>query len=49
MAGLVAAVREGDIRPGDRTVFLHTGGLPGLFGHQEALRRAGEVLTDHTV
>ncbi|MEW1777733.1 D-cysteine desulfhydrase family protein [Streptomyces sp. NPDC086777] len=49
MAGLVAAVREGDIRPGDRTVFVHTGGLPGLFGHQEALRRAGEVLSDHGV
>ncbi|MGW7545665.1 pyridoxal-phosphate dependent enzyme [Streptomyces sp. NPDC054770] len=44
MAGLVAAVREGDIRPDDRTVFVHTGGLPGLFRHQEALRQAGEVL-----
>jgi len=33
MAGLVAAVKAGSIRPGERTVFLHTGGLPGLFGH----------------
>ncbi|MFJ9567145.1 D-cysteine desulfhydrase family protein [Streptomyces fuscichromogenes] len=49
MAGLVAAVRDGDIRPGDRTVFVHTGGLPGLFGHQEALRRAAEVLASDTV
>ncbi|MGH4031219.1 pyridoxal-phosphate dependent enzyme [Actinomycetota bacterium Odt1-20B] len=43
-AGLIAAVREGDIRPGERTVLLHTGGLPGLFGHGEAVRRAGELL-----
>jgi D-cysteine desulfhydrase len=39
MAGLVAAVQDGDIRPGQRTVFLHTGGLPGLFGHPQAVRR----------
>jgi D-cysteine desulfhydrase len=35
-AGLRAAVDDGDIRPGERTVFLHTGGLPGLFGHSFA-------------
>jgi L-cysteate sulfo-lyase len=35
MAGLVGAVAAGRIRPGERTVFLHTGGLPGLFGHPE--------------
>jgi L-cysteate sulfo-lyase len=34
MAGLVAAVESGEIKRGERTVFLHTGGLPGLFGHQ---------------
>jgi D-cysteine desulfhydrase len=45
MAGLIAAVREGDVRPGERTVFLHTGGLPGLFGHPEALAQAA-VLVD---
>jgi L-cysteate sulfo-lyase len=33
MAGLMAAVADGGIRPGTKTVFLHTGGLPGLFGH----------------
>ncbi|MGW0086298.1 D-cysteine desulfhydrase family protein [Streptomyces sp. NPDC003393] len=37
MAGLVSAVRDGNIRPGEKTVFLHTGGLPGLFGHQDAV------------
>lgn len=32
MAGLVAAVRGGEILPVG-VVFVHTGGLPGLFGH----------------
>ncbi len=36
MAGLTAAVRAGEIQPGERTVFMHTGGLPGLFGHPMA-------------
>jgi D-cysteine desulfhydrase family pyridoxal phosphate-dependent enzyme len=44
MAGLIAAVRDGDIRPGRRTVFLHTGGLPGLFGHAETVRRTVSTL-----
>ncbi|HEX2400855.1 MAG TPA: pyridoxal-phosphate dependent enzyme [Mycobacterium sp.] len=26
--------------PGERTVLLHTGGMPGLFGHPEGVRRA---------
>ncbi|MGW1870047.1 D-cysteine desulfhydrase family protein [Streptomyces mauvecolor] len=43
-AGLIAAVRDGHIRPGERTVLLHTGGLPGLFGHAETALRAGQAL-----
>jgi L-cysteate sulfo-lyase len=35
-AGLVAAVRAGDVATGERTVLLHSGGLPGLFGHPQA-------------
>jgi L-cysteate sulfo-lyase len=35
LAGLVDAVRNGVIHPGQRTIFLHTGGLAGLFGHPE--------------
>ncbi|MEY2565536.1 MAG: D-cysteine desulfhydrase [Actinomycetota bacterium] len=31
MAGLIAARRDGRLAPGDRVVFLHTGGLPALF------------------
>lgn len=44
MAGLTAAVRAGEITPGARTVFLHTGGLPGLFGHPPTLARAAAEL-----
>ena len=43
LAGLVAATRDGDVRPGQRTVFLHTGGLPGLFGSSEAVRFVGTL------
>jgi D-cysteine desulfhydrase len=35
VAGLVAATSNGTIRPGEPTVLLHTGGLPGLFGHPD--------------
>ncbi|MEJ5867369.1 pyridoxal-phosphate dependent enzyme [Pseudokineococcus sp. 5B2Z-1] len=34
LAGLASAVRRGEVRPGERTVLVHTGGLPGLFGHR---------------
>ncbi len=33
LAGLTAAVADGDVRPGERTVLLHSGGVPGLFAH----------------
>lgn len=35
VAGLIAAAADGRIRPGETTVLMHTGGLPGLFGHPE--------------
>ncbi|MEU6063838.1 pyridoxal-phosphate dependent enzyme [Streptomyces sp. NPDC047082] len=47
LAGLAAAVRDGDVRPGERTVFVHTGGLPGLFGHAEAVAYAEEGVVVH--
>ncbi|MEU2585390.1 pyridoxal-phosphate dependent enzyme [Streptomyces avermitilis] len=47
MAGLIAAVRDGDIRPAQRTVFLHTGGLPGLFGHAETVHRSVSTLRSY--
>ena len=39
MAGLVAAVRRGELAAGQRIVYWHTGGLPGLLGHTTALER----------
>lgn len=30
-AGMIAAIRRGDFTPDDSVVFVHTGGLPGLF------------------
>lgn len=43
LAGLVAAVREGDVRPGEPTVFLHSGGLPGFFGSGATMVWAGSL------
>ena len=46
LAGLVAAVRDHDIRPGRRTVLFHTGGMPGLFGHRQAVTWAQKQLAE---
>ena len=48
MAGLIAAVAAGEIRRRERTVFLHTGGLPGLFGHTAGVRRALDELSERS-
>lgn len=37
MAGLIGLVRAGRWRRGQRVLFLHTGGLPSLFGSEAAL------------
>ena len=44
LAGLTAAIADGDVVPGERTVLLHSGGLPGLFGHAAAVARAESLL-----
>jgi D-cysteine desulfhydrase len=44
MAALVAAVEAGTITAGAKTVFLHTGGMPGLFGYPDAISRAEQSL-----
>ena len=36
MAGLAACARDGRVGPGETVVFLHSGGLPGLFANAEA-------------
>jgi L-cysteate sulfo-lyase len=45
MAGLIAAVRDGDLDGDAPVVFWHTGGLPGLFGHPEIQKLLSR--TDH--
>jgi D-cysteine desulfhydrase len=35
LAGLIAAYDRGAIRPEERTLLIHTGGVPGSFGHPE--------------
>ncbi|MBJ3816008.1 D-cysteine desulfhydrase [Shimwellia pseudoproteus] len=37
MAGLIDLVRQGQFRPQDNLVFIHTGGAAGLFGYRQAL------------
>jgi 1-aminocyclopropane-1-carboxylate deaminase/D-cysteine desulfhydrase-like pyridoxal-dependent ACC family enzyme len=37
LAGLAAHVREGRIGPGERVIFLHSGGGPNLFAQADAL------------
>jgi L-cysteate sulfo-lyase len=46
MAGLIAAADDGQLRAGQRTVFVHTGGMPGLFGHPATLARAEREVRD---
>ena len=40
-AGLRESVASGTVARGERVVFVHTGGLPGLFGHPLAAEIAG--------
>lgn len=40
LAGLTAAVKSGNVAHEDRVVLLATGGLPGLFGHDQSAELA---------
>ncbi len=40
MAGLIDLIRKGEIRKGERVVFLHTGGAVGLFGYTGVFEQA---------
>jgi 1-aminocyclopropane-1-carboxylate deaminase/D-cysteine desulfhydrase-like pyridoxal-dependent ACC family enzyme len=47
MAALVDHVRQGELRPGDTVIFLHTGGVPAIFTDSFAAsftRRQGQSL-----
>ncbi len=37
MAGLIGLAREGVFKPGERVLFLHTGGMPSLFPYQRVV------------
>ena len=37
MAGLIGLARAGDIEPGERVLFLHTGGLPAVHMYEKVL------------
>ncbi|HSW25469.1 MAG TPA: D-cysteine desulfhydrase [Burkholderiaceae bacterium] len=37
MAGLIGLARAGELRAGERVLFLHTGGMPSLFAYQPEL------------
>jgi len=43
MAGLIGLAREGFFKPGERVLFLHTGGLPSLFAYAPAVLGEGEL------
>jgi L-cysteate sulfo-lyase len=47
LAGLAAAVEDGTITAGNPTVFLHTGGMPGLFSYPTAVMQAESGLGHH--
>ncbi len=38
MAGLIALARRGEIKRGERVLFVHTGGAPALYAYQNALQ-----------
>jgi len=39
MAGLIGLVRRGEIKRGERVVFVHTGGSPALYAYQNVLQQ----------
>ncbi|MEM7426294.1 MAG: D-cysteine desulfhydrase family protein [Pseudomonadota bacterium] len=45
MAGLIDFVRTGEIRPGSKVLFIHTGGGPALFAYQNKMATEIEALT----
>ncbi|MGZ5184303.1 MAG: pyridoxal-phosphate dependent enzyme, partial [Caldimonas sp.] len=43
MAGLIGLARQGKLRPDEKVLFLHTGGLPALFVYQDVVLGAAPV------
>lgn len=45
MAGLIGLARQGRFRPDDAVVWIHTGGLPGMFAYPETMARLSAIGT----
>lgn len=43
MAGLIGLARAGELRAGERVLFIHTGGMPSLFAYTGELSGAREL------
>jgi len=43
MAGLIGMARSGELRAGERVLFIHTGGVPSLFAYQDVVLGQAEV------
>jgi D-cysteine desulfhydrase len=43
MAGLIGLAREGRFKPGEKVMFLHTGGMPALHAYEPVLRGEGTL------
>jgi D-cysteine desulfhydrase/L-cysteate sulfo-lyase len=46
MAGLVTLARGGAFQPGARVLFVHTGGLPAIFGYERTLSKLLQELDE---
>jgi L-cysteate sulfo-lyase len=45
MAGMIRWIREGKLSASDVPLFIHTGGLPGLFAYEDYFTDKGELVT----
>ena len=43
MAGLIGLIRAGRLRREHMVIWIHTGGLPGLFAYPAAIGRAANL------
>ena len=43
MAGLIGLARAGHFRGGEKVLFMHTGGLPGLFAYEREVLGLAQV------
>jgi L-cysteate sulfo-lyase len=49
LAGLISEIQDGTLGPGEKIVFLASGGLPGLLGHPDTPALAAEGLATRSV